>query len=103
MGVDTIGHESAIGSRDGTRTSCCRGSSWATGSSGIAIGRTDSVRGGLGGLGRLRRVGVTSQTGTFKEMLFLSRGILCSNLLAVYTLNGETLTHAQTPKRVFVC
>jgi hypothetical protein len=34
---------------------------------------------------------VAAQTGAFKEMLFLSRSVLCSNLLAVYALNGETL------------
>ena len=92
MRVDTIGHDGAIRSWDGTRTSwTCRGCGWAIGSAGVAIRGTDSVRGGLGGLGRLRRVGVTAQTGTFKEMLFLSRSVLCSNLLAVYTLNGQTL------------
>lgn len=92
MRVDTIGHEGAIGSWDSARTSwTCRGGSRAIGGSGVAIGRTDSVRGGLGSLGRLRRVGVTAQTWTFKEMLFLSRSILCSDLLTVYALNRETL------------
>lgn len=92
MRVDTIGHEGAIGRWNRTGTSWTRGSScWAIGSSRVAIGRSDSVRGGLGGLRRLRRVGMTAQTGTFKEMLFLSRGVLCSNLLTVDTLDGETL------------
>jgi hypothetical protein len=88
MGIDTVGHQSAVRSWDGTRTSwASRGGRCAIGGAGVAIGRTDSVRGWLGGLGRLRRVGVTAQTGTLEKMLFLARGVLCANLLAVDTLH----------------
>jgi hypothetical protein len=34
---------------------------------------------------------MTAETRALEEMLFLARGVLCANLLAVDTLHGETL------------
>jgi hypothetical protein len=42
---------------------------------------------------------MTAETGTLEEMLFLTIGVLCPDLLAVYTLHGETLG----APRGFVC
>lgn len=39
---------------------------------------------------------MTAQARTFAEMLFLSRGVLCADLLTVDTLNGETLICTKT-------
>lgn len=90
MRVDTIAHQCAIRSWDG-RTSWTWGSSCrAAGSAGVSIGSTDAI-GGLGRLGRLGRVGMTAQARTLEEMLLLSRGILRADLLAVDTLDRETL------------
>lgn len=98
MRIDPVGHHGAIGSWDG-RACGTRGSSRrAIGGAGVAIRRADAIR-GRRGLGGLRRVGVTAQTGALEEMLLLSRGILCTDLLAVDTLHGETLD-AECPKRV---
>lgn len=34
---------------------------------------------------------MTAETGTLEEMLLLTRGVLCPDLLAVDTLHGKTL------------
>lgn len=103
MRIDAIAHQGAIRCRDRRArwASCC--GRRTIGGTGVSIRRTDAI-GGLGGLGRLGRVGVAAQAGTFKEMLLLSRGILCTDLLTIDTLDGETLGIANKPKTEgFVC
>lgn len=34
---------------------------------------------------------MASKGGALEQMLLLSTGVLCSDLLAIYALNGETL------------
>ena len=98
MRINAVGHHGAIGSRDGRASWARRSSGRPVGRAGIPIRGTNAIR-GLGGLSRLRRVRMAAQTRTFKEMLLLSRGVLCTNLLTVDTLHGETL-YAERPKRV---
>lgn len=99
MRIDAVGDHGAIGCGDGRACWTRCSSSWTIRGAWVSIGRTDTI-GGLGGLSRLGRVGMTAQAGTFEEMLLLSRGILCANLLTVDTLNGKTLD-GETPKNGF--
>ena len=101
MGIDAIGHQSAIGRRDSRTCRTRRSSSWAIGSTGISVGRADAI-GGLGRLCGLRRVGMTTKARTLEEVLLLSRSILCTNLLTIDTLHGETL-ECRTPETGLVC
>lgn len=88
MRIDSIRHQSSIGSSQlgaagaGTRGS---GRRWASGRSRVAIGSNaaGARRRGLW----LRRGGMASKTGTLKQMLLLSRSVLCADLLAIDALH----------------
>lgn len=91
MRIDAVGHHGTIGGWHGRGTtraawSSCR----AIGGAGVAVGRADAI-GSLRGLIRLGSVGMTTKTGALEEMLFLTRSILCTNLLTIDTLDGEAL------------
>lgn len=91
MRIDAVSHQGTVGSWHGGRISRAAWSGRrAIGGAGVAIARANAI-GSLGRLIRLGRVGVTTKTGALEEMLFLSRGILCTNLLAVDALDGEAL------------
>ena len=95
MRIDPVRHYGTVGSRkgsSGTRTSTRRSCRWTIGSRRVAIGSIYTVGRGLGGLSlRLRSTRMTPETRTFEQVLFLTRGVLCANLLAVDTLDRETL------------
>lgn len=95
MGVDPVRHHGTVRGRQGTsrtRPGGRRGGRRPVGSGRVTIGSADTVGRGLGGLGlRLRSTGMTAETGALEQMLFLARGILCADLLAVDALDRETL------------
>ena len=45
---------------------------------------------------------MTTKTGTLEEVLLLTRGILCADLLTVDTLNGKTLKSCKS-FCIYVC
>ena len=103
MRIDTVGHQGAGGSRHGRGTTSAWSGRRAIGSAGVAIRSANAIR-ALGGLVGLGRVGVATETGTLEKVLFLSRGVLCTNLLTVDALNGEALEGrmTQTGSRMLV-
>ena len=95
MRIDPVRHYGTVGGRKGssrTRTSTRRSCRWSIGGRRVAIGSIYTVGRGLGGLSlRLTSTRMTPETRTFEQVLFLTRGVLCADLLAVDTLDRETL------------
>ena len=98
MRIDAVRHHGPVGSRQGTwaraRAWCsgCR----AIGSRRISIGSTDTIGSGLSSLRLSLGVGMATETGALEQVLLLTRGVFGADLLAVDTLDGETLYRAQT-------
>lgn len=93
MGIDAVRHHGPVGSRQGT---WARASAWCSGCSAIgsrriAIGSTDAIGGGLSSLRLSLGVGMATETGALEQVLLLTRGVFGADLLAVDTLDGETL------------
>ena len=104
MRIDPVRHHRTVGGRKGssrTWASTRRSGRWTIGGRRVAIGSIYTVGRGLGGLSlRLRSTGMTTETRTFEQVLFLTRGVLCANLLAVDTLDGKTLYSIEGGKSV---